>query len=400
MKKKIAAIDVGTTKICTHLGPRDTAGVIRVLGLGIVPSRGVEKALITDYSRAKEAIRESVRKAEMMAGYRLDSAYIGITGRHITSTNSRGAIAISHNDMTVRADDMKRSVDQSSAIKISPEQKVLHVIPRVYRLDGLEVKNPLGMKGTELETEVNVVTAAVSPVNNLIKIVHGLRINIDDLVLEPLASAEAVLAEDEKQAGVMIADIGGGTTDLAIIKDGSILYTSVLPAAGHQITTDIVSGLGLSYELAEEMKKTYGSLLTSEKAAEMDRTIGENGHSVSFRALYEIMQARVEEILRLMLLELPAQNASGLIPAGVVLTGGCANIPGIIEVAEQIFRMPVRTGAPVSLNGISAEVLNNPAYATGVGLLLWNMNNRNLSSWFTKRTGWRGFMDQIGSIFK
>jgi cell division protein FtsA len=400
MKKKIAAIDIGTTKVCTIMGVLDSTSGLRVLGVGIAASHGIEKALVADATRAKDSIRESVRKAEVMAGYKLDSAYIGVTGRHITSMNSKGTIAITRQDMMVKAEDLKRSLDVALNIKIPPEQKILHVIPRSYRLDGHEVKNPVGMNGAELETEVHVIMASTSSVQNLIKVIKSLGISIEDLVLEPLASAEAVLAEEEKLAGVLLADIGGGTTDIAIIKDGSIYHTSVLPAAGHQITTDIVAGLGLTYELAEEMKKKYGTLLLSGDASDDEKKIGENGHSISFRALCEIMQARVEEIIRLIVMDVPAENARNLIPAGIVLTGGCTNIPGIAELAEKLTKMPVRIGNPIALNGVSIEALNNPAYATSVGLILWSMKNKGTSNWINKRKGFRGFMDQILSLFK
>jgi cell division protein FtsA len=400
MKKKIAAIDIGTTKVCTIMGVLDSTTGLRVLGVGIAPSRGIEKALVADTAKAKESIRESIRKAEVMAGHKLESAYIGVTGRHITSMNSKGTIAITRQDMLVRAEDLKRSLDVALNVKIPPEQKILHVIPRAYRLDGQEVKNPVGMNGAELETEVHIIMASNSSVQNLVKLIKGLGVNIDDLVLEPLASAEAVLAEEEKLAGVLLADIGGGTTDIAIIKDGSIYHTAVLPAAGHQITTDIVAGLGLSYDLAEEMKKKYGTLLASGENEDPEKKIGENGHSVSFTALCEIMQARVEEIIRLIVMDLPGENPGNLIPAGIVLTGGCTNIPGIAEVAEKLTRMPVRVGSPIALNGVHVEALSNPAYATSVGLILWSMKNKGTSNWFTKRKGFRGFIDQILALFK
>ncbi len=398
MKKKIAAIDVGTTKVCTIMGTLDTSSGLRVLGVGITPSHGIEKALVADAGKAKESIRESIRKAEQMAGYKLDSAYIGVTGRHISSMNNKGTIAITRPDMLVKSEDLQRALDVALNVQIPPEQKILHVIPRSYTLDGHEVKNPVGMNGSELSVEVHTITASIASVQNLIKVIKSLGVNIEDLVLEPLASAEAVLAEEEKQAGVLIADIGGGTTDIAVIKDGSIYHTSVLPAAGHQITNDITAGLGLSYDLAEEIKKKYGTLVLSEEE-DPEKTVGDNGQSVNFRALCEIMQARVEEIIRLIVLDLP-NNKEGLIPAGIVLTGGCSNIPGITEVAEQLTHMPVRIGTPTALSGVSIEALGNPAYATSVGLVLWSMKNKGTSNWFSKPRGIRGFMSQILKIFK
>jgi cell division protein FtsA len=402
MKRKIAAIDVGTTKVCTIMGTLDSASGLRVLGVGIAPSHGIEKALVANVNLAKESIRQSIKKAEMMAGYRLDSAYIGVTGKHINSMNSKGTIAITKSDQLIRPDDLKRVLDVALNVKSPSDRKMLHVIPRSYMLDGQEVKNPVGMHGYELNVEAHVITAAVASVQNLTKCIQSVGIEIDDMVLEPLASAEAVLTEEEKQAGVLIADIGGGTTDIAVLRDGSIYHTSVLPVAGHQVTRDIAAGLGLSFELAEEMKKKYGNLLPSEEE-EADKVIGENGHSVSYRDLCDIMRARVEEMMRLVVLELPRTDYARLIPAGIVITGGGANIPGIVEMTQAITRVPVRVGIPPALNGVSNALLNNPAYATSVGLVLWKMKNDSSSSqrWASaKPTGFRSFLSSLFRLFR
>jgi len=400
MKKRIAAIDIGTTKVCTIMGVLDSTSGLRVLGVGIAPSHGIEKALIADAAKARESILASIKKAEQMAGYRLESAYIGVTGRHISSMNSKGTIAITRQDMIVKAEDLKRGLDVALNVQISGEQKILHVIPRSYRLDGHDVKNPVGMNGSELEVEVHVITASTSSVQNLTKIVKGLNVSIEDLILEPLASAESVLAEEEKLAGVLVADIGGGTTDIAIIKDGSIYHSAVIPAAGNQITSDLVAGLGLNFELAEEMKKKYGTLLPSGENVDQDKTVGDNGQHVNFTNLCEIIQARVEEIIRLIILDIPGEKATGLIPAGIVLSGGCANIPGIAQMAEKLTKMPVRIGSPITLSGVSIDALSNPAYATSVGLILYGMKNKGTSNWFSKRKGLRGFLDQLLAIFR
>jgi cell division protein FtsA len=219
--------------------------------------------------------------------------------------------------------------------------------------------------------------------------------------LEPLASAEAVLSEEERQAGVLIADIGGGTTDIAVMREGSIYHTSVLPVAGHQITRDIAAGLGLSFELAEEMKKRYGNLLVSEEE-DADKVVGENGHSVSYRDLCDIIRARVEELMRLVVLEMPRNDYAKLIPSGVVITGGGANLPGIVELTQAITRLPVRIGIPPALNGVSNALLNDPAYATSVGLVLWKMKNDNSAQqrWITKPAGLRGLLSSIFRLFR
>ncbi|MBN1191390.1 MAG: cell division protein FtsA [Dehalococcoidales bacterium] len=400
MKRKIASIDVGTTKICTIMGILESESGFRTLGVGISPSRGIEKALVTDFSQARDSIRQSIHKAQVMAGYRLESAYVGVTGRHINSINSKGTISITRPDLLVRDEDMKRAVDVALNIQIPPEHKVLYVIPRSCKLDGFEVKSPVGMNGNELEIDVHIITASTSSVQNLIKVIKNLGVNISDLVLEPLASAEAVLTEEEKMAGVMIADIGGGTTDMVVIKNGSILHTSVLPAAGHQITTDIVAGMGLSYEMAEEVKKIYGTLIPPDEGEDPDKTVGGNGHRVSFQVLCEVVQARVEEIIRLIMLDLPSDKYDTLLPAGVVLTGGCANIPGIVELTQKLTGLPVRVGIPRTPGGIRVAALNDPAYATSVGLVYWSANNKGASTWFGKRRGFQGFFDRILRVFK
>ncbi len=398
MKRKIAAIDIGTTKVCTIMGTLDSTSGLRILGVGIAPSHGIEKALGANVTQAKESIRQSVRKAEMMAGYRLDSAYIGVTGKHINSNNNKGTIAITKTDQLVRGDDLKRVLDVALNVKAPVDRKMLHVIPRSYTLDGHEVKNPVGMHGYELNVEAHCITAAVASIQNLTQCVRSVGIEIDDLILEPLASAEAVLSEEEKMAGVLIADIGGGTTDIAVMREGSIYHTSVLPVAGHQITRDIAAGLGLSFELAEEMKKKYANLLPA--GEEEDRVVGENGHSISYRDLCDIVRARVEEMMRLVVLELPRSDYSKLIPAGIVVTGGGANMPGIVELTQSIARLPVRVGIPPALNGVSNSMLNDPAYATSVGLVLWKMKNENTQKWVTKPAGLRGLFASLFRMFK
>ncbi|HEX7475438.1 MAG TPA: cell division protein FtsA [Dehalococcoidales bacterium] len=402
MKRKITAIDVGTAKVCTIMGVLDDKSGLRIMGVGIAPSHGIEKALVANVSQAKESIRQSINKAEMMAGYKLDSAYIGVTGQSISSVNNKGTIAITHTDQLVRQEDMKRVLEVALNAKTPADRKMLHVIPRAYTLDGQQVENPVGMHGYELSVEVHVVTGAAASVQNLTQCIRDVGIGIEDLILEPLASAEAVLNEEEKQSGVLIADIGGGITNIAVMKDGSIYYTSVLPVAGHQITQDIATGLELPFELAEEMKKKYGSLQPL-KENEGDKVFSENGHNVSYHDLCEIIRARVEELMRLVMLELPRTDYDSLIPSGIVITGGCANLPGIVEITQVITRLPVRIGVPSTLNGVSSALLKDPAYATSVGLILWKMKNdsaANQNGRQIKPAGIRGFFSSPVKLFR
>ncbi|MBI4296602.1 MAG: cell division protein FtsA, partial [Chloroflexi bacterium] len=358
------------------------------------------KGMVVNVNEAKESIRDSVRKAEQIAGHKLESAFVGVTGRHISSMNNRGVVSITRNDRLVRPDDLKRVLDAARSIKVPSDHKLLHVIPRTYVVDGQEgVKNPVGMHGFRLDVETHIITAAVTSVQNLTKSIRAVGIDIDDLVLEPLASAEAVLTEEERQAGVVLADIGGGTTDIAVFKDKSIYHTAVLPIAGYNVTRDIQVGLGLSYELSEEMKKKYGSVLPSEDKDEGDRTLNEDGHSISYRDLSAIIHTRIEELLRLVVLELPRTDYGKLAPAGIVLTGGCSNLPGIAELAEHVTRMPVRIGVPANLYGVS-DNLNDPAYATGVGLLLWKSGSQTAETWVPKGGPLRSFLSRIFKVFK
>jgi cell division protein FtsA len=385
MKRKIAAIDVGTTKVCTIMGTLDSSTGLRVLGVGIAPSHGIEKALVANVNQAKESIRESIKKAEMMAGYKLDSAIIGVTGKHISSTNNKATIAITHADQLVRSDDLKRVLDVALASKPPADRKMLHCIPRSYTLDGGIVENPVGMHGYELSVDAHVITGASASVQNLTQCINSMGIEIEDLILEPLASAEAVLSEEEKQVGVLIAEIGGGVTNVAVMRENSIYHTSVLPVAGNQITTDIAAGLGLPLELAEEMKKKYGNLIPAAEEKEDTKVAGDSGHNVSYFDLCDVARARAEEIMRQVLLELPGDNVK-LIPAGIVITGGSANLPGFVEMTQNITDLPVRIGVPSTLAGVSSSLLSDPAYATSVGLILWKMKNQSVQKEKTSRS--------------
>ncbi len=383
MKKRIvAAIDVGTTKICTIMADVREGSSPRIIGVGICPSKGLHKGLVANISEARESIRESVRKAEQASNYKLESAFVGVTGRHVTSSNNRGVVAITRNDRVVRPDDLKRVLTSAHSIKTANDRKLLHVIPRGYTVDGQEgVKNPVGMHGFRLDVETHIITAAVTSIQNLVKCVHSLGIDIEDLVLEPLASSEAILTEDEKQAGVIMADIGGGTTDVAIFRGGSIWHTSILPVAGYQLTRDIAIGLGLPFDIAEEMKKKYGSVMpVYEGQTDTSPAISQDGHGVSYQDLCDIIKARVEEILKLIMLEMPNSEYASLVPAGLVLTGGSSNLAGMTALGCDILKLPVRLGIPSNLNGI-ADVLKNPAYATSVGLLLWGTKHEGKSTW-------------------
>ena len=399
-KTAFAAIDVGTTKVCSIMGNVDDKGTIQVRGVGLTPSKGLHKGLVVNINEAKESIRESVRKAEQASGSKMESAYVGVTGRHVISLNNQGVIAISRSDQMVRPDDLRRVLQAARSITVPNDRKLLHVIPRGYAVDGQKgVKNPVGMHGFRLDVETHIITASVASVQNLVKCVRGVGVEIEDLILEPLASAEAVLRADERDVGVIIADIGGGTTDVAVFKEGSIWHTSILPVAGYQITRDIAIGLGLPFEVAEAMKKKYGSVAPlQDSVAETTHRGQENGHTVSHNDLSDIIRARVEEVLRLILLELPRSDYASLVPAGLVLTGGSSNLNGIANLGQEILDLPVRVGG-ISQNmyGIT-DILRDPAYATSVGLLLWGTRRqKGEQGWQTRGfgTAFRRFFSRV-----
>jgi len=392
----LAAIDVGTTKVCTVVANVD-GGNIRVIGVGVTPTTGLHKGLVVNINDARESIRQSVKEAERTCGYKVESAYIGVTGRHVSSLNSRAVVAITRGDRMVRSEDLRRVLTSARGVKLSPDRRLLHIIPRGYAVDGQSgVKNPVGMHGFRLDVETHIITAAVTSVQNLIKCVRGLGIDIDELVLEPLASAEAVLTDDERQVGVLLADIGGGTTDIAIFREGSIWHTAVLPVAGYQITRDVAIGLGLPFEVAEEMKKKYGSVAPVYETKKGDN-LTTNGHGVSHRDLCDIIRARVEEILRLVVLEMPNSEYEKLVPDGIVLTGGSSNLAGIEALGRNTLQLPVRVGVPSNIYGIS-DVLHDPAYATGVGLLLWGAKHKGKQTWQQHSGLWR-FVSRIFDLF-
>jgi len=382
MKKIITAIDVGTTKICTIVSTLDSGGNVQVLGVGLVPSHGLHKGMVVNVDEARESVAESVMRAEQASGVKVESAYIGVTGRHITSTNSRGVVAIPRNDRLVRHDDLKRVLDSAQHVNIPDDRKILHAIPRAYTLDNQErIKNPVGMHGFRLDVETHIITAAVASVQNLVKCIRSVGVEIADLILEPLASGEAVLTPEEREVGVILADIGGGTTDVAVFKDGSIYHTSIIPVAGYQVTSDLSIGLGLPFEIAEAMKRKYGNVYPDVLAKSDDSNLNvENGHSVSYRDLCNIIKVRMEELLRLILLEMPDSNYASLAPAGLVLTGGGSKLAGLEALARATIRMQTRIGEPMGVYGIT-DILHDPAHATGVGLVLWGVNNQGKPTW-------------------
>jgi cell division protein FtsA len=402
-KKIIAAIDVGTTKVATIVANVKAADDIEVLGVGVVPSHGLHKGIVVNMDDARQSVAASVREAQRISGIRVDSAYVGVTGRHISSLNNRGVVAIPRDDRLVRTQDLRRVLSAARNITVAEGKKVLHAIPRSYALDGQEgVKQPVGMHGARLDVETHIITASVTSIQNLAKCVRSVGVDVEDLILEPLASGEAVLTPEERESGVIMADIGGGTTDIAVFKNGSIYHTAVLPVAGYQVTSDISIGLGLPFNIAEKMKKRYGNVTPT---LELDQTVQvgiENGHSASYKDLCNIIRARMEEMLQLILMEMPTSDYNALAPCGLVLTGGSANLTGLDELGQSLLRIPVRKGRPLNMGiyGIS-DILHDPAYATTLGLILWQVRGKEGAAFQVKNAGILGnFVNLFRRLFR
>ncbi len=367
----------------------DTNGTedIRILGVGIAPSQGLEKGTVVNIKNATASISQAVKKAEKMAGYSLKSAYVGVSGTDMASQNNHGVVSIPRNDESVHYSDQKRALEIGRSVEIPDDQRLLHVIPRNYTLDGQgNIKDPVGMHGFRLDVETHVITTPAILVQNLTKCIVGLGISIDGMVLKSLASAEAVLTEDERQNGVMVADIGSATTDVAIFKDGSVCSTLSLPIGGNHITNDIAVGLGLPFELADIMKIKYGNVRLSEEKDNIDATATEDGQSVSYYDLCVIIASRIEELLRLILFQIQGTDYKKVIPSGLVLTGGTSKLAGISELGYEVTGLPVRTGIPFHPD-TDDSILSDPACATSVGLLYWKINNGGSQAWWTKRGG-------------
>ena len=370
----VVGLDIGTTKICAIVAERTARG-LDVVGIGTAPSRGLRKGVVVDMDATVASIKAAVEEAELMADCEITSVYTGIAGGHIRSFNSHGIVAVK--DREVREGDVKRVIDAAKAVAIPLDREVIHVIPQEFIVDDQEgIREPLGMAGVRLEAKIHIVTAAVTSAQNIVKCANKAGLNVIDIVLEPLASAEAVLAEDERELGVCILDIGGGTTDIAVFADGAIKQTCVLGLGGYHISNDIAVGLRTPFDEAERIKKKFGvaaaRFLASDDVITVPSVGGRRPREVSRKILCEIIEPRVDEILSLARQELGKGGLLERIPSGLVLTGGCALLEGIAELAEEIFEAPVRRGTPMHVGGLQ-DVVRSPMYATGVGLLLFGV---------------------------
>ena len=367
----VVGLDIGTSKISAIVGEVSVGGDVEIIGIGFHPSRGLKKGVVVNIESTVQSIQRAVEEAELMAGCQINSVHAGIAGSHIRSLNSHGIVAIK--DKEVTGGDVDRVIDAARAVAIPADQKILHILPQEFIIDDQEgIREPVGMSGVRLEAKVHMVTGAVSAAQNIIKCVRRCGLEVDDVILEQLASSESVLLEDEKDLGVCLVDIGGGTTDLAVFSDGAIRHTAVIPIAGDQVTNDIAVALRTPTQNAEEIKIKYAcalaQLATADETIEVPSVGDRPSRRLARQTLAEVVEPRYEELLTLIQAELRRSGFEDIIAAGMVLTGGSSKMEGLVELAEEILHMPVRVGVPQAVTGL-ADVVRNPIYATGVGLL-------------------------------
>ena len=378
-KDLLVALDIGTSKIAVLIGELSNDGCIEVVGFGFSPSTGLKRGVVVNIESTVQSIQRALQEAELMAGCEIHSAYTGIAGSHIRSLNSHGIVAI--RDREVRHVDIERVIDAAKAVAIPADQKILHILPQEYVIDNQDgVREPIGMCGVRLEAKVHIVTGALSAAQNIIKCVRRCGLDVADVVLEQLASSHAVLSEDEKELGVCMVDIGGGTTDIAIFTDGSIRHTAVIPIAGDHVTNDVAVALRTPTKYAEEIKIQHASVLPQQipedETIEVMNVAKRSTRNIPKRSLAHVVSARYQELFELVLAELRRSGFEHLVASGIVLTGGASKVDGACEVAEGVFQMPVRLGMPQNVKGL-VDVQKNPSYATGVGLLLYGLKQQS-----------------------
>jgi cell division protein FtsA len=375
LDRTIVSIDVGTTKICTLVAEVSDNDALRVVGVGVANAKGLRRGVITDVEQAAKSIGESIQRAERVSGHTIAEAYVGVGGSHIASQNSHGVVAIGRGDRPIDRDDVERALEAAQAVAVPHNRRIIHCIPREFTIDGQDgIKNPIGLMGYRLEVEAHLITGAVTSIQNLVHCVEANHVAITDLVLLPLASAEAVLTEEERSMGVAVVDLGGGTTDVAIYVEGSIWETLVFPVGGNHITNDVAVGLRTPFATAEDAKVRYAHVLPSavdgQEQIEISVFGDESVLTISRRELCKIVAMRVEEICEWIAREIKRSGFDGLLPAGIVFTGGSASLPGLRDFAARQLQLPVRIGMPRRLHGL-IETVSSPAYAASVGLLLW-----------------------------
>lgn len=373
----IVGLDIGTSKVAAIVAEHTVDDEIDIIGIGVAPSKGLKKGVVVNLESTVFSIQRAIEEAELMAGCQIQSVFAGIAGSHIKSLNSHGIVAIREKEVTQY--DIDRVIDSARAVAIPADQKILHILPQEFLIDQQEgIKEPIGMSGIRLEAKVHMVTGSVSAAQNIIKCIRKCGLEVEDIVLEQLASCTSVLTEDEKELGVCLIDIGGGTTDIAVFSEGAIKHTAVIPIAGDQVTNDIAVALRTPTKSAEEIKQENACALTqlanAEKMIDVPSIGDREPRKISVQNLAEIIEPRYEELMLLVQAELRRSGYEDLIAAGMVLTGGSSKVKGLVDLAEEIFHMPVRMGVPQHVSGLT-DVVQNPIYSTGVGLLLYGRDH-------------------------
>ena len=377
----VVGLDIGTTKVCAIVCELDSGGGLEIVGIGHTPSRGLRKGVVVNIDDTVDSVRRAVEDAEVMAGVKIRSAFVGIAGGHIKGINSRGVIAISGKNREVTKQDVERVIDAAKAVALPVDREVIHILPQEFVIDDQGgIKQPVGMVGTRLEAEVHIVTGAVASAQNIIKCVNKAGLEVQDIVLQQLASSEATLTPEEKELGCVLIDVGGGTTDVAVFVDGSIYHTAVLAVGGDMLTNDIAIGLRTPRPEAESLKRRYGcavaAMIKSDEKIEVPSVGGRKSRLLTRQTLCEVIQPRLEELFLLVHREVQRAGYLSRVSAGVVVTGGSSIMEGVPELAEQLFDMPVRRGVPRGVGGLT-DVISNPMYATGVGLGIYGAAHRS-----------------------
>ena len=398
----IVGLDIGTSKVVAIVGELGADGELEIVGIGSHKSTGLKKGVVVNIESTVQSIQRAVEEAELMAGCNIHSVYVGIAGSHIGSMNSHGIVAI--RDGEVYDYDLDRVIDAAQAVAIPADQKILHILPQEYRIDQQEgVRQPLGMSGVRLEAKVHLVTCAVNAMQNIEKCIRRCGLEVDEVILEQVASSYAVLTEDEKDLGVCLVDIGGGTTDIAIFTDGAIRHTGVIPIAGDQVTNDIAMALRTPTQHADDLKIKYACALASitrpEETIKVPGVGDRPPRDLSRQALAEVIEPRYEELFNLVQAEVRRSGYEEFLTGGVVLTGGTSKMEGAVELAEEIFHMPVRLGLPHSITGLT-DIVANPIYATGVGLLKYGVEHAKTGRSRSSSEAGEGFFDRIKNWFK
>lgn len=402
----IAGLDIGTTKIAALIADVTDDMRLNIIGVGLVPSRGLRKGAVVDIDQTTESIVQAVEKAEHMAGRRVESVFVGITGEHIRSLNSKGMIAVTSPTREISREDVERVMESSRTVVLTPDREIIHAIPRGYIVDGQNgIRHPEGMSGLRLEVETHIIHGSSTFLQNVTKCVQRAQLQVSALVVEPIATAEAVLTEAERNLGVALADIGGGTTDVAVFTDGEIYYTGVIPVGGNHVTSDISVGLRTPPEESERIKLQYGCAMiqmADDSAMVPHRPMGSNEErKIPARVLAEIVEPRMRELLELVYEEIKKSGAAGMLPGGLVLSGGGSLMRGVAELAREVTDMPVRIGRPMNIGGL-ADKVDSPVFATGVGLLLYGLkhsysasDNRHRSLWGRVTVAWRRWLSRF-----